>query len=243
MEQGRSSWKEIFSFSSDHISNLCVEQTPFGLEESGASGETATWDKLVAVQKRLIRSELHRLSLIEYLRRQHIPRGLRVYKEPRLFATNAAFLSKWNCILNKCSCDLMVLIVDTAKLTLEDLNKEAQVLLDELKSKETDINFKSRGADMSKQLDQLREEVKVAKAKKLKWDYDDYTSGYVYPWMNPNRKFQRRQRQRAEFDQSTDDSSSGGSARSVQSAFLDEGSVQEKKGGTRSRPKPRGGDQ
>lgn len=56
--------------------------------------------------------ELHEISLAEYHKSQLIPRGLRVRIVPTLFAQNDDYKRRFTQIINKCSFDLITLMVE-----------------------------------------------------------------------------------------------------------------------------------
>ena len=82
------------------------------------------WEELCRMHKKLIRSEVHASTLLEYCCVQRIPRGLRILKEPGMCRDNHEFVGIWNEILNKCSQDLMILIIETSSKINKKLGKK-----------------------------------------------------------------------------------------------------------------------
>lgn len=66
--------------------------------------------ELEDLKKRDLRLLWHSITLSEYWRVKRIPRGLRLQKTPS-FGLDDPDLHKWEQILNKCSLDLMLLII------------------------------------------------------------------------------------------------------------------------------------
>lgn len=54
-------------------------------------------------------------TLSNYWREKIISRGLRIRKFPSFGADDSEFKDKWEAILNKCSLDLMLLLIEGAK--------------------------------------------------------------------------------------------------------------------------------
>lgn len=72
--------------------------------------------------------------MLEYLWAGVIPQGLRIKNIPGLFVQLKAFLDKWSMIANRCSRDLMMLIVETAKEMLQELISETLELENKIKN-------------------------------------------------------------------------------------------------------------
>ncbi|KAM4749428.1 alpha-2,8-sialyltransferase 8E-like [Rhinophrynus dorsalis] len=73
--------------------------------------------QLLKHKKREVDLTLHGVTLSEYYREKKIPRGFRIKNVPTIGRTNANFCKKWIGVLNQCSLDLMILVV-------EEINKE-----------------------------------------------------------------------------------------------------------------------
>lgn len=80
---------------------------------------------------------MHGSTLSEYWRNKKIPRGLRIQKAPTLGKSDENFVKRWGEILNKCSLDLMLLIID-------QVSTEAGMVKTEIKKLEDDLK-KNRG--------------------------------------------------------------------------------------------------
>lgn len=211
---GPEGWKDVLSFTQDHIQNLTKEKTQFvQFTSTEEVSQEITWDALLKLQKKKIKMELHRFSLIEYINRQQIHRGLRVYKEPRKPAMAVTFIEQWNRILNKCLLDLMVLIIDSVRIDLDKLSEEVKTTEATLQSVMSEGAYKAKLEELEKQLQLYHQDVMAIKIKKLKRDHTDYTVGYVYPWMNAKRK-SKKGGKRVSFGNSSDEASSVDSVRS-----------------------------
>lgn len=57
-----------------------------------------------------------------------ILRGLRVQKGPAMFKDNSAFNQKWRAILNKCSMDLILLIMEQSMATVAENHFEIETI-------------------------------------------------------------------------------------------------------------------
>lgn len=96
--------------------------------------------------------ELHEVTLAEYYNLQMIPRGLRVCLIPTLFTQNDDFKTKFAQIINKCSFDLITLMV-------QFLQQERSSLLQQMSDLETQLT------ELMKQ----EELTKINKSNKKRW--------------------------------------------------------------------------
>lgn len=75
--------------------------------------------------QKIPRNKWHAITLLQYIRKEMIPRGLSILK-PRSFGKdNPAFISTWNSVLNKWSFVLMA-------VTIKYLNEEESKMQDEI---------------------------------------------------------------------------------------------------------------
>lgn len=153
--------------------------------------------KLMYMEKKSARLKWHGVALSEYWRKKQIPRGLRMNKTPTLGSHDPEFVKKWEKILNKCSLDLTLLIIDQTKKDGEKIKKEISELKRTLK--ENDASQLSKlETEMKAELDTFEEELKAFKIKKFERDAEDYRRGSVYNWMKRETGIPRgtaRQRQ------------------------------------------------
>ena len=105
----------LYEYTQGQRDNIIVTESIFDDVPQG----TATNDDLVRKFTNLtytkIKTHLHIVTLSDYIRQQVIPEGLRWQKEPTLGKRTDEFCDRWSAILNKCSMDLMTLIVEQLK--------------------------------------------------------------------------------------------------------------------------------
>lgn len=104
-----------------------------GLLQSTAEAGSMDWKKLTDLKKDLTRISLHASTLNEYVAKNQIPRGLRIQKGPVLFMDHGDFKTKWEAILNKCSQDLMLLLIEESITTSTMLEADIIELEDKIK--------------------------------------------------------------------------------------------------------------
>ena len=138
------------------------------------------YKKLLEKDKRL---ELHAITLSDYWREDIIPRGLRIKKFPTLGKDDAEFRHKWEAILNKCSFDLILLLI-------EEIKKQRTEVRHQLEEVKPNIEATAlTDSSLAEQLQKLRDEIesfsntlKHNKMEKFKRDRTDYRQGAVYLW-------------------------------------------------------------
>ncbi|CAH2249549.1 Hypothetical predicted protein, partial [Pelobates cultripes] len=67
---------------------------------------------LQKLKQRQIDLELHAIYLSDYYRMKKIPRGFRIKNVPTIGRNNPEVCRKWIGILNKCSLDLMLVVIE-----------------------------------------------------------------------------------------------------------------------------------
>lgn len=137
--------------------------------------------KLERLYHKEIRLKMHGSTLSEYWRNKRIPRGLRIPKPPTLCKHNKDFLRRWSEILNKCSMDLMLLIVEQVSADVNENQANITMLEDEIKSI-PQFDFDSILASVKVSTEKYRDHLKEIKIKKYKRDTEDYLRNEVYPW-------------------------------------------------------------
>ena len=147
---------------------------------------------------KMTRQQMHGSTLSEYWKNKRIPQGLRLQKAPTIGKNNPAFVQKWSEILNKCSLDLMLLIIDHVKADCSEIEKEIKT--QELTLKEQfDADFAPIEQSIKETVRHLKEKLLATKLRKYKRDTEDYIRKQVYIW-----------------DKAEDDASQGNSAGSQQ---------------------------
>lgn len=151
---------------------------------------------LIHLKKKAIRKRLHGSTLSEYWRNKRIPKGLRIQKRPTIGKNNEEFNQKWCEILNKCSMDLMLLVIQEVTKQKEDIEKDIEK--QELLMKEKLGDNHAHICDSIKQtLQEFEDDLITYKLEKYKRDANDYQTGKIYKWMiGEKRQWNGEERQR-----------------------------------------------
>lgn len=137
----------------------------------------------------------HSITLSEYWSAKRIPRGLRLNKIPSFGLDDKSFMQKWEQILNKCSLDLMLLVIEKTKSEQVKLSAEVKRVEDELKSKTSADAFTGITERISTALSGFVKELQAYKINKYERDTRDYANGAVYNWIRrKNKKFSKSNR-------------------------------------------------
>lgn len=168
--------------------------------------------------------DLHAVTLSDYWRAEIIPRGLRMKKFPSIGHTDEAFKLKWERILNKCSFDLMLLLIEEAKTHKVGLQEE-------IKNQEQKISQLCNQDQIKTQISKLEEDMarfthnlRQTKISKFRRDQADYKEKRVYHW--PEFQLHSNDRPRrsrsVSFNLPSSDDGDGGSVTSgTEQSFLD----------------------
>lgn len=182
-----------FAFSDSDSDNILFPEE--ATQQLFDSKESVT-KRLENLKKKEIRYNLHGSTLSHYWRSKRIPRGLRIDKEPTLGRNNKDFCKKWCEVLNKCSLDLMLLIIEHVNGELTTTREEVSQLEKDFKTKFGAQQFK----DMDKQCDAILksyqtelQEMKLHKYRQVALDYKD---DRVYKWMSRGEAVRRPYRTR-----------------------------------------------
>lgn len=146
--------------------------------------------KLMYMEKKSVRLKWHGVALSEYWRKKQIPRGLRINKTPTLGSHDPEFVRKWEKILNKCSLDLTLLIIEQTKKDAEKVQTEISELKSTLKENNASQLSKLE-TEIKAGLDTFEEELKAFKIKKFERDAEDYRRGLVYNWTRRDTRIPR----------------------------------------------------
>ncbi|OCT93796.1 hypothetical protein XELAEV_18011467mg [Xenopus laevis] len=135
-----------------------------------------------------IAHDLHLWTLAEYYKLQRIPRGLRSHLRPTMFMEDANFKNRWEAILNKCSFDIMLLIMDR-------LQQETPVIMLKVEEAERKIRatvsaeqFQAAQSKLDESLRHFRLKLESRKRGKFLRDETDYTESRVYRWTPRERQ-------------------------------------------------------
>lgn len=145
--------------------------------------------ELEDLKKSVSRFLWHSITLSECWRAKRILRGLQINKIPSFSLDDKSFMHKWELILNKCSLDLMLLIIEKTKSEQAKQKTEVKRVEDELKSKASSETFAEITERISTALNGFVKELQTYKMKKYEWDTKDYADGAVYKWQGNRRKF------------------------------------------------------
>lgn len=127
------------------------------------------------------RLKMHGSTLSEYWRNRRIPRGLRIPKPPTLCKHNPEFLRKWSEILNKCSLDLMLLIIEQVTADVKETHENIVSLEEQIKTT-PHVDFDSLRVSIETSMKKYSDNLKEIKLRKYKRDTEDYLRNEVYPW-------------------------------------------------------------
>lgn len=134
------------------------------------------------MQKRKIRYEFHASSLLNYLKSNHIPRSLRLQKASTLFTNNIEFKQKLISILNKCSFDLMLILVQRSKAEVVTTQNETAKMKDQINSSFESAIINKQIETMQSQLKKYSDSILSWKTCKFSLDIQYYETDQVYPW-------------------------------------------------------------
>lgn len=131
--------------------------------------------------ERDLRLHWHIVSLSDYWREGYIPRGLRIAKFPAFGSEDKVFKTKWECILNKCSMDLILLLIEEAKTERDTLKKQLQDIKTSMSQVDSiqQLPFEDK---LNSDLKKLETTIKQMKLRKFKRDEEDYSRDQVYLW-------------------------------------------------------------
>lgn len=172
-----------FEYSEEDYDRIILKESIF--DEVGTSDlreSEALSQKLYNLQEREIKQHMHAVTLSDYLRKKIIPRGLRLQKSPALGQESPAFCQRWCEILNKCSFDLMALVISEITQQMETTRAECKQTEARLKA----VTEKKKFTEIKKELERHRadcaEELRNLKKSKFARDLDDYKQNKVYFW-------------------------------------------------------------
>lgn len=110
-----------------------------------------------------------------------IPRGLCIAKFPSVASDDTEFQKKWDAILNKCSLDLILLLIEQAKAERSSLTARLQEQRAALSNVSIDLKLPYE-EKLKGDLGKLETTIKQMKLKKMKRYEDDYSRNEIYLW-------------------------------------------------------------
>ncbi|OCU00354.1 hypothetical protein XELAEV_18006128mg [Xenopus laevis] len=142
--------------------------------------------ELTSLKQKVVDLDLHGLFLSDYYRAKKIPRGFRIRTIGRL---NPECCKKWTGVLNRCSLNLMVLVIEEVSTELTKARKSLLEFEHEhaaLLSAETlqDVILIS-----NTQVDNYKKDLLPFKSEKLRRVNEDYSTHRVYRWLSGERSY------------------------------------------------------
>lgn len=196
---------DTFVFSKEEGQNIIVADTFLPVTSSAPPNDNVhhTFFELKKLKEKDLKLHMHIVSLSDYWREGIIPRGLRINKFPSFSTSDNDFKSKWEAILNKCSQDLILLLIQQAKA--EKVKNGELITAFEASLQQTDTNISTPFIQrISAGLKQLEEQIKTIKIRKMRRDQTDYMQQCVYQWHRYPGGTQRHSRPRPEASSSSD---------------------------------------
>lgn len=174
-------WTNTLSYSQEHINNLISKKSLFGDQDKDCF--QLIWRDITKLAKQKCKTEVHGLAILEYIKMQMIPRGLRMTSEPKIYLDNEKFTQGYEKIMNKSSLDVMILIIEISEEEAEKNKLRIEELLTEAKTKNKPEEYDKQLEQLQKILDQYRIDERENKMEKLNRDKIDYEEKRVYPWL------------------------------------------------------------
>ena len=183
-----------FSYTKDEGKNIIVEETllDLDLEPTQTADSRKLFFDLHKLSEKELKIHINMVYLSDYWKKDMIPQGLRINKFPSFGHSNDDFREKWEAILNKCSQDLMLLLIEEAKkqkLSVQTQIEELKAQLLEIETEEHRLPFEKK---LKEDMDKLSLKLKQGKVRKYKRDLDVYSSGAVYEWGKKRNHRHRR---------------------------------------------------
>ncbi|XP_056427508.1 uncharacterized protein LOC130368175 [Hyla sarda] len=120
--------------------------------------------------------------LENYLSKGIIPQGLRVQVFPSYPVDDPIFKNKWEEHANKCSRGFMKLLVLANSSSLNDLEKEIEVLQNDIKKNLSSAELEKVNIELEQQYLKWETEISAMKKKKYQRDNMDVQQNRVYRW-------------------------------------------------------------
>ncbi|XP_018109245.1 uncharacterized protein LOC108711745 [Xenopus laevis] len=93
-------------------------------ETFGSLGAKEAYHELLRLKKKEIELHLHGVSLSDYYRENKVPMGFRINNTPTLGRNNADFCRRWCQVLDRCSLDLMLLVIEEVGRELKEVRSD-----------------------------------------------------------------------------------------------------------------------
>lgn len=141
------------------------------------------YNKLLHLKKREVDLDLHGLFLSDYFRSKKIPRGFRVKNVPTIGRQNPEFCRKWIGVLNRCSLDLMVLVIEEVGSEIVKVRKDLASWEMEHQTTINDTSFTELHQKLKMNVEKFKTDLLRFKRDKLRKVEDDYVQHRVYRWL------------------------------------------------------------
>ncbi|OCT87195.1 hypothetical protein XELAEV_18020892mg [Xenopus laevis] len=178
------------NFTREEISRILF---PESYEETfGKLGAKEAYHELLRLRKKEAELHLHGVSLSDYYRESRIPRGFRLNSTPTLGRNNPSFCTRWCQILDRCSLDLMLLVIEEAGRELAAVRNDLSGF--EAAHQETLRNDKETDwcGRLQEQVGKYKAELLAFKSAKRLKVQQDYKEGTVYRWQQSGAPRRRR---------------------------------------------------
>lgn len=180
------------NYSAEDIENILFHKS---YEETFCKlGAKGVYHKLLHLKKKEIELHLHGVSLSDYYKDRRIHRGFRINNTPTLGRTNPAFGKRWCQILDRCSLDLMLLVV-------EEVGRELKAVRTDLAGFEVANRIILQADRETDWLVRLEEQTGEYKAELLEFKnfkrlkvIQDYKEASIYRWQQGGSANPRRRR-------------------------------------------------
>ncbi|XP_041420515.1 uncharacterized protein LOC121394224 [Xenopus laevis] len=192
MATGVQSTEAFTMFTKDDVNRILFTET--FKDTFGDLGPKESFHELLRLRKREVELHLHGVSLSEYYRERKIPRGFRINNAPTLGRSNPEFCDKWCAILDKCSLELMLHVIEETGRDLRSVRSEI------LQFETSHIHTISADRDndwlkrLQDQVSQYKFEILAFKRSKFMRVTQDYKDNTVYRWRHGGRQGTYRRR-------------------------------------------------
>ncbi|OCT78328.1 hypothetical protein XELAEV_18029437mg [Xenopus laevis] len=170
-----------------HVSEADADRVLWTSTQTELPSSTTIKDvgkELTRLKQRIIDLDLHGLFLSDYYRAKKIPRGFRIRNAPTIGRSNPEFCKKWTGVLNRCSLDLIVLVIEEVSHDLTKVRKELTAFENENQALLYSDSSQTVIASCEKQIEQYKMDLLQFKRDKLKRVNEDYSNHKVYRWLS-----------------------------------------------------------
>lgn len=133
-------------------------------------------------------------------------------KGPAMFKNDENFCNKWKAILNKCSYDLMLLVIEQSIATVEITNTEIDTLQDTLRAKYQPNDFDEKLKQLEMEVNNFEKKTRETKLRKFERDKRDFNNSRVYNWTFTDKVKKRVTWADSDLETTDGDDSAGTSA-------------------------------